>query len=126
MAYKHNKRERVLDSIKRHGFIFDKAWIEKLCDLGHALTWHRGYPIIEKTIKGKKKKIRVHRMIAVCPPGLHVDHINRRREDNRARNLRCIPPALNRKNIGKYKEYRYSPPKEKFCPLCKSLITAPR
>jgi len=126
MAHKNNKRERVLASIKKNGFIFDKDWVEKLCEIGHVIIWNRGYPMIEKTILGKKKKIRVHRMIANCPAGLHVDHINRKREDNRAKNLRCIPPAENRRNLSKYKVYNYEPPKERHCPLCKSVISKPR
>ena len=107
LPYRHNKVQRVLDSINRNGFIFDKEWIEILCDIGVIVHKEYGYPILRPYFNYDRQKIRVHRMIVLCPDGLYVDHINRIREDNRASNLRVIHPKDNRLNLSKYKQYRY-------------------
>ncbi|MED1863384.1 HNH endonuclease [Fictibacillus nanhaiensis] len=50
---------------------------------------------------GKRKKIRMHRLIMGYPEGLVIDHINRIRHDNRKENLRICTIAQNAMNIGK-------------------------
>jgi hypothetical protein len=109
-VYVNRKREKVLASIKRHGFIFDPLWIEILCDAGLVLYKHKGYAVIRPKIEGTKRgrhKVRVSRLITLCPSELIVDHINRHREDNRARNLRVVTWNENHANRGPYKVYRY-------------------
>ena len=57
-----------------------------------------GYAVIRKRIGGKKKTLRLHRLITNCPDGLVVDHINRDKLDNRKSNLRCVTQAVNMQN----------------------------
>lgn len=116
MVYRHRKRERVLKSIKKNGWIFDKLWIEKLCDIGLVIQYQDGYPVIRKIVNGVCKKIRVSRIITNCPPHLQVDHKNRNRADNRKRNLRCVTSRKNLNNKSKYKTYKYYTPSP--CVLC--------
>lgn len=63
--------------------------------------WHindSGYAVWRGNIDGKKKTIRLHRLIAQPPEGLVVDHINRNKLDNRRCNLRCVTQAINMQN----------------------------
>lgn len=108
---KHNKRERVLKSIIKNGFIFDKDWIEKLLEIGLVLHDHGGYPTIRKRLNGKDRRIRIARLIMDCPSNLTVDHINRNRKDNRRKNLRVVTLQENLKNKSKYNS-------KKICALC--------
>lgn len=49
------------------------------------------------------KGIKLHRFIANTPKGMHTDHINRDRLDNRRLNLRICTQSENNKNKGVYK-----------------------
>lgn len=111
--YLHKKRERVLASIIRGGFKFDKWWIEILCDIGLIVQKSNGYAVIRPYRGSARGKLRVARLITMCPEGLMVDHINRVREDNRSINLRVVTMEQNRKNLSKYKTYKYQGPKKK-------------
>lgn len=60
--------------------------------------WHindSGYVVWRGKENGKKKTIRLHRLIAKPKNGLVVDHINRNKLDNRKSNLRCVTQAVN-------------------------------
>lgn len=53
--------------------------------------------------KGKRRVIRLHRLVMNAPEGLEVDHINRDRLDNRRSNLRLVTLQENLKNKSVYK-----------------------
>lgn len=57
-----------------------------------------GYVSTKKNYKG----IKLHRFIANTPEGMHTDHINRNRLDNRKDNLRICSQQENNKNKGLY------------------------
>lgn len=46
-------------------------------------------------IKGKRKKILMHRVVTDCPPDLEVNHINGDELDNRRENLQVCTHAQN-------------------------------
>ena len=60
--------------------------------------------------KGNRKQILLHRFIMSTPKGLHTDHINGNKLDNRKCNLRICTPSQNqmnsRKNITKSSKYK--------------------
>ena len=61
----------------------------------------RGYLYVGLCRDGKQKFFRVHRLVALAfcdgyEEGLEVDHINGKKTDNRAENLRWICHALNK------------------------------
>lgn len=52
---------------------------------------------------GKKKNFMMHRVLNKTPIGMHTDHINNIRLDNRRKNLRTATRAQNYMNQGKKK-----------------------
>lgn len=63
--------------------------------------WHissTGYAVWRGVIDGKKKTIRMHRLITSCPQGKIVDHINHDPLDNRRANLRVCTQSDNMRN----------------------------
>ena len=62
-----------------------------------------GYASFTKTIKGKRKVIRMHNIIMRPPQGYEVDHINRDTLDNRRTNLRICTRGENMANRGVFK-----------------------
>lgn len=64
--------------------------------------WHvssTGYAVWRGVIDGKKRTIRMHRLITDCPRGLVVDHINHDRLDNRRSNIRICTVKDNMRNL---------------------------
>lgn len=78
------------------------------------INWHvsdTGYAMIRHVIDGKKKTVRLHRLIIDARPGEIVDHINRNKLDNRLENLRIVSHIENVHNSDRYDEakgYYYS------------------
>ncbi len=75
----------------------DFEWLSKY-------TWHRtstkrsttyAYCIFPRDSKGKRKIIKMHRMIMEPSEGLQVDHINNNGLDNRRENLRLCTGQQN-------------------------------
>jgi hypothetical protein len=70
----------------------------------------KGYVRLGYTCEGKKKNIRLHRLLLAATPGLVVDHIDHNPLNNRRSNLRLCTRAQNNRNgrgrsnrISKYK-----------------------
>lgn len=62
-------------------------------------SWHlsNGYPSRHKN-DGTGKKIYLHRIVSKTPEGLHTDHINGNKLDNRKSNLRIVTASQNHMN----------------------------
>lgn len=57
-----------------------------------------GYAIADKIIKGRRKIIKMHRLIMNTPFGMETDHKNGNRLDNRRNNLRVCTHSENQRN----------------------------
>ncbi len=78
----------------------DKHWL-----LHSKMISHSGYVIIRRTIDGKRKNQRLHRLIMnLTDRNLEVDHINGNKLDNRRSNLRIVTRFQNAKNVGPHKD----------------------
>ncbi|ASN68056.1 putative HNH endonuclease III [uncultured Caudovirales phage] len=53
------------------------------------------------------KLVRMHRLLTNAPNGMHVDHVNHDKLDNRRMNLRVCTPHQNRMNLSKPKGNTY-------------------
>jgi hypothetical protein len=74
--------------------IVDEEDYDKMIALGR---WHineNGYAVR----RYHNHSVRMHRIIADTPEGLHTDHINRDKLDNRKANLRTVSAAMNAMN----------------------------
>lgn len=60
-----------------------------------------GYATICTSVNGKKRCVRLHRLVTLAPDGVQVDHINGNRLDNRLSNLRYASQSQN--NMNAYK-----------------------
>jgi hypothetical protein len=85
--------------------------------------WHHscGYACRKIGPKGAKQMIRMHRFIMSAPEGMHVDHINHDRLDNRSQNLRVATPSenqgnrrLNKNSTTGYKGVHFFPDRNKY------------
>lgn len=63
----------------------------------------RGRPYFRSVCRkgGVRKTVWLHRIIALCPKGKEVDHVNNNPLDNRRINLRVCTQAQNLQNRGK-------------------------
>jgi hypothetical protein len=69
--------------------------------------WHKndsGYAVKKTRINGQNISIRMHALINNTPKGLHTDHINGDRLDNRKENLRTVSAEMNAWNKTKMRE----------------------
>lgn len=91
-------------------------------DLGifNRYNWHisdSGYVVWRGLINGKKKTIRLHRLVMHADEDQIVDHINRNKLDNRKSNLRFTTCAENLRNTSQYEKakcYYYDNTKQRW------------
>lgn len=84
-------------SIKDMEVLYDETDAELVAKY----KWHigdTGYAVWRGVEDGKKKTIRLHRLIANCPTDKIVDHINHNKLDNRRSNLRVCTQSDNMRN----------------------------
>ena len=83
--------------------VFDKEFVEDVCEY----NWYADikgcnvYAARTLHVKGKKRKIYMHRVIAKAEDGVEVDHINGNGLDNRLENIRITSRKWNSKNYRK-------------------------
>lgn len=68
-------------------------------------TWYEdkdGYLVSYYFYAGKRRCVRFHRIIINAQPHQCVDHINKKKADNRKKNLRCCKRIENDRNRGIY------------------------
>lgn len=68
-------------------------------------TWYEdkdGYLVSYYFYAGKRRCLRFHRIIMKAQPHQHIDHINRKKFDNRKKNLRCCKRIENDRNRSVY------------------------
>jgi len=61
-----------------------------------------GYPYHQKKIEGKRKNIKLHKVVLWCPDEYEIDHVNGNKLDNRLINLRIVTRQQNSFNKLKY------------------------
>jgi hypothetical protein len=77
-------------------------------DVDKALTFSwalndKGYAVATYRESGKKRHVRLHRLVLDFPRGMQVDHVDGNRRDNRKRNLRVASHGENLRNRGGHK-----------------------
>lgn len=82
-------------------FLFD---IEDL-NVVESRTWYQdkdGYLVSYYFYAGKRRCVRFHRIVMHAQPHQFVDHINKKKADNRKKNLRCCKRIENDRNRSVY------------------------
>ena len=78
------------------------ALIDDIFDSLKKYTWledREGYIYRNFTVDGKRRTIKLHQeVLGKQPKGVHIDHINRDRTDNRIQNLRVCTSQQNQAN----------------------------
>jgi hypothetical protein len=95
----HKKKiiETIIDTVDLpRAKSYENSWIANEARNGSLYVY-----IILYTENGKKKVLKLHRMLMNAPKGLVVDHINHETLDNRSSNLRICTNAENCQNFNK-------------------------
>ncbi len=83
---------------------------DKDAPLARAYNWFRrgpkGREYARAWIPQWQKQIALHRFLVDAPSGLQIDHINRKRFDNRRKNLRLATQSENMRNIAGHRRRR--------------------
>lgn len=85
--------------------LIDRADVERCCDRPWFCTT-QGYAARNEMVEGRRTVILLHRFLLDQPVGLHVDHINGDKLDNRRRNLRVVSCSQNLLNTGLWRNNR--------------------
>jgi hypothetical protein len=87
---------------KHHtAFQIDEADYEAVSQYGWYVNAH-GYPTTNIGKRPARGPIYLHEfLLGPAPDGLHTDHINRDKTDNRRANLRFVTRTINMRNTGK-------------------------
>ncbi len=91
----------MLVRIKNRDVLIDDVHL----DILQSRVWHisdTGYVMWRGNVDGKKKTIRLHRLIIGAKDNEIVDHINRDKMDNRLSNLRIVTYKENIHNSDRY------------------------
>lgn len=75
--------------------LVDEDDYSKVSDFGKWYKNDSGYAVKKTRIKGKNISVRMHALINNTPKGMHTDHINGNKLDNRRNNLRTTNAAMN-------------------------------
>lgn len=84
-----------------NGTVFSNRFLKNLgCE-------SKGYLVCTIHYKGIRKQVKIHQIIWIAfkglvPSGMIIDHINRKRTDNRLENLRLVTQKENSKNRRSY------------------------
>lgn len=68
-----------------------------------SMRWHLSGLYVATMVEGKS--VRMHNVVAGTPLwGMHTDHINQNKMDNRRANLRTVPAWENMQNYGSHRD----------------------
>lgn len=81
--------------------IIDKEDYERVSKYKWCYSSSNGYAVSRKDVNGETRAILLHRYILGTSDGLHTDHINMDKLDNRKTNLRECEPSDNYANVEK-------------------------
>lgn len=83
-----------LNNTGRYALV-DNQDYETIVSYGSWYENDQGYAVKRVKVDGKKKTIRMHKLINDTPDGLVTDHINGNKLDNRRKNLRAVSQQIN-------------------------------
>lgn len=83
--------------------LVDEEDYERVASFGEWYKSDTGYAIR----RYKNSTLRMHRLVNDTPKGVHTDHINHDRLDNRKSNLRTVSEAMNAQNGSGRKHYKH-------------------
>jgi hypothetical protein len=95
----------ILENTNNFALIDDEDY-ELVSSFGKWYESDSGYAIKKTKRHGKNLSIRMHALINQTPKGLHTDHINGNKLDNRKSNLRSVSAAINSWNRHKDSDHR--------------------
>jgi len=95
----------ILSNTQNHALV-DNEDYKRVIAFGAWYETDQGYAMKKTRRQGKNMSIRMHTLVNDTPKGLHTDHINGNRLDNRKSNLRSVSAAINSWNRHKDKDHR--------------------
>lgn len=101
--------ENIIETFDTYGVLYvdESQFLFDLDDLPiiQSRTWHKdkdGYLVSYYFYKGKRKYVSFHRLVMNAKHDQYVDHINKKKYDNRKQNLRFCTRTENIRNRGLY------------------------
>lgn len=74
-----------------------ETWVSK--EDFESVRYTRWYLDVKGYVRRGNPKVQIHRQILAPPTGMHIDHVNRNKLDNRRENLRVVTGAENAQNV---------------------------